>query len=121
MDEGAGVPLKVDAERREDAVVLRAAGEVDSYSAGALRDSLASAFTDAADAGLPVVLDLSGVAFFASSGLSVLVEYHLLGDERGTPLRLVSPSGSVLRALRATMLHQELELYFSLADALAAR
>lgn len=121
MGESAAIPLKVDAERRDDAVVLRASGEVDSYTSEALRDSLASAFTDAADARLPVVLDLSGVAFFASSGLSVLVEYHLLGSERGTPLRLVSPSGSVLRALRATMLHEELELYFSLADALAAR
>lgn len=119
MGESAAVPLKVDAERREDAVVLRASGEVDSYTAETLRDSLASAFADAA--GLPVVLDLSGVPFFSSSGLSVLVEYHLIGSEQGTPLRLVSPSGSVLRALRATMLHEELELYVSLADALAAR
>ncbi|TWP53641.1 STAS domain-containing protein [Lentzea tibetensis] len=120
-DDGVGAPLRVDTERREDAVVVRGAGEVDSYTAPLLRDRLAAAFTDAKSGGLPVVLDLSGVAFFASSGLSVLVEYHLLGVDRGTPLRLVAPAGSVLRALRATTLNELLELYFSLPEALAAR
>lgn len=109
--------LKVDSERLETAVVLRAEGEVDSYTAGLLRDELSAAF----DAGLPVVLDLSEVVFFASSGLSVLVEYHLLGEDRGTPLRLVSPAGSVLRALRATTLNETLELYLTLPEALAGR
>ena len=117
MDEGTAPPLKVDSEKLDAAVVLRAEGEVDSYSADLLRDKLSTAFS----AGLPVVLDLSGVAFFASAGLSVLVEYHLLGEERGTPLRLVTPAGSVLRALRATTLNETLELYFSLPEALAGR
>lgn len=109
--------LQVDAEQLEAAVVLRAEGEVDSYTANLLRDKLSTAF----EAGLPVVLDLSKVAFFASSGLSVLVEYHLLGEDRGTPLRLVSPAGSVLRALKATTLNETLELYFTLPEALAGR
>ena len=109
--------LRVDSEQLETAVVLRAEGEVDSYTAGLLRDKLAAAF----EAGLPVVLDLSDVAFFASSGLSVLVEYHLLGEDRGTLLRLVSPAGSVLRALRATTLNETLELYLTLPEALAGR
>jgi anti-sigma B factor antagonist len=109
--------LKVDTEQRDTAVVLRAEGEVDSYTAGLLRGELSTAFSS----GLPVVLDLSRVEFFASAGLSVLVEYHLLGEDRGTPLRLVSPAGSVLRALRATTLNETLELYFSLDDALRGR
>lgn len=117
MDENTATPLKVESEQLEAAVVLRAEGEVDSYTADLLRDKLAAAFK----AGLPVVLDLSDIEFFASAGLSVLVEYHLLGDERGTPLRLVTPAGSVLRALRATTLNETLELYFSLPEALAGR
>jgi len=120
-NEGVVAPLTVHTERRAEAVVLLAEGEVDSYTAPMLRDRLAEAFTDAAAARIPVVLDVSGVEFFASSGLSVLVEYHTLGADQGTPLRLVSPSGSVLRALRATMLNEVLELYFSLTEALAAR
>ncbi|MDX8035304.1 STAS domain-containing protein [Lentzea sp. BCCO 10_0856] len=117
MDEGTAPPLKVDTEQLDAAVVLRAEGEVDSYTADLLRDKLSTAFS----AGLPVVLDLSAVAFFASAGLSVLVEYHQLGEERDTPLRLVTPAGSVLRALRATTLNETLELYFSLPEALAGR
>lgn len=109
-------PFKVDSEKRDTVVVLRAEGEVDSYTADLLRDKLSAAFR----AGLPVVLDLSRVEFFASSGLSVLVEYHLLGEDRDIPLRLVSPRGSVLRALRATTLNETLELYLSLDEALAA-
>lgn len=119
-DEAAGTPLKVDTERRAEAVVLRAVGEVDSYTAAVLHEHLAAAFTDAATGRLPVVLDLSEVTIFASSGLSVLIEYHQLGSDRGTPLRLVSPSGSVLRALRATTLNEFLELYFSLPEAISA-
>lgn len=117
MDEGIETPLKVDTERLEAAVLLRAEGEVDSYTASLLRDKLSAAFT----ADLPVVLDLSAVEFFASAGLSVLVEFHLLAEDRGTALRLVTPAGSVLRALRATTLNETLELYFSLPEALAGR
>ncbi|WP_329792915.1 STAS domain-containing protein [Lentzea sp. DG1S-22] len=110
-------PLKVDVEQLPSAVVLRAEGEVDSYTADQLREKLAEAF----GAKLPVVLDVSEVEFFASAGLSVLVEYHLLGEDRGIPLRLVSPRGSVLRALRATTLNETLELYLSLDEALRGR
>lgn len=121
MNEDTAAPLKVESEKHGAAVVLRAEGEVDSHTAGLLRDKLSAAFSEVKTTRLPVVLDLSGIVFFASSGLSVLVEYHLLGDERGTPLRLVTPSGSVLRALRATTLNETLELYFTLDEALAGR
>ncbi|MFI6096405.1 STAS domain-containing protein [Lentzea sp. NPDC051213] len=119
-DEGMAA-LKVETEHRAEAVLLRAAGEVDSYTAPVLRESLAAAFTAAATAGLPVVLDLSEVAFFASSGLSVLIEYHQLGGDQDISLRLVSPSGSVLRALRATTLNEVLDLYYSLPEAISGR
>ncbi|GLY51470.1 STAS domain-containing protein [Lentzea sp. NBRC 102530] len=108
--------LKVESERLSGVVVLRAEGEVDSYTAELLRDELSEAY----GAGLPIVLDLSGVEFFASVGLSVLVEYHQRGEERGTALRLVSPRGSVLRALKATTLNETLELYVDLDAALRA-
>jgi anti-sigma B factor antagonist len=111
MDEAL---LKVESEQLPNAVVLRAEGEVDAYTADLLRAKLSEAF----GAGLPVVLDLSDVEFFASVGLSVLVEFHLRGEDSGTPLRLVSPRGSVLRALKATTLNQTLELYLDLDAAL---
>lgn len=117
---GAVAPLEMLTERRDNAVILRVTGEVDSYTAPLLQDRLAEVFTEVANSGLVVVLDMTGVSFLASSGLSVLVEYHTLGVERGTPLRVVAPAGSVLRALRATTLNEMLQLHASVAEALAA-
>lgn len=111
-------PMEATTEVEENAVVLRVTGEVDSYTAPLLHEHMAAAFKKAASAGLAVVLDMSGVSFLASSGLSVLVEYHLRGAEKGTPLRVVAPAGSVLRALRATTLTELLELYSSVSEAL---
>ncbi|MDX8140621.1 STAS domain-containing protein [Lentzea sp. BCCO 10_0061] len=111
MDEAL---LKVESERLPNAVVLRAEGEVDSYTADLLRAKLSEAF----GVGLPVVLDLSHVEFFASIGLSALVEFHQRGEDSGIPLRLVSPRGSVLRALKATTLNETLDLYLDLDAAL---
>lgn len=111
MDEAL---LKVESEQLPNAVVLRAEGEVDTYTADLLRSKLSEAF----GFGLPVVLDLSDVEFFASIGLSVLVEFHQRGEDSGVPLRLVSPRGSVLRALKATTLNETLDLYLDLDAAL---
>ncbi|SER45996.1 anti-anti-sigma factor [Lentzea xinjiangensis] len=112
-------PLEARTEQRENAVVLRVTGEVDSYSAPLLHDHLDEVFTDASARGLAIVLDMTDVSFLASSGLSVLVEYHQRGVDRGTPLRVVAPAGSVLRALRATTLNEMLELHDSVSEALA--
>ena len=114
-------PLDMESEQRENAVILRVTGEVDSYTAPLLHDRLAEVFTEAAGRGRTVVLDMTGVSFLASSGLSVLVDYHLRGVDEDTSLRVVAPAGSVLRALRATTLNEMLELHGSVAEALAAR
>ncbi|MCS7475755.1 STAS domain-containing protein [Umezawaea endophytica] len=113
-------PLRAERETRGDAVVVRAFGQVDSHTASELGEQLAAAFTDAAAGRGPVVVDLTGVDFLASVGLSLLVEYHQLGVRRGTPLRVVAPARNPLRALRATMLDQTLELYRTVPEALSA-
>ncbi len=118
---GGVTPLEATTELRENAVVLQVTGEVDSYTAPLLHDHLDEAFATAAERGLAVVLDMTGIAFMASSGLSVLVEYHLRGEDHGTPLRVVAPAGNVLRALRATTLNEMIQLYASVPEALAGR
>lgn len=114
-------PLRAACERRDDAVVVHVSGEVDSTTAPVLREQLTAAFADAAADRVPVVVDLTEVRFFASIGLSLLVEHHQLGARQGTPLRVVAPAGNMLRALRATTLDRVLELYAELPEALAAR
>ncbi|MET9628862.1 STAS domain-containing protein [Lentzea sp. NPDC006480] len=113
-------PLEAKTEQRDNAVILQVTGEVDSYTAPRLDEHLAAAFTEAARHGFAVVLDMTGVSFLSSSGLSVLVDHHTRGEDRGTPLRVVAPAGSVLRALRATMLNDLLELHDTVREALAA-
>lgn len=68
-------PLRWNVERLEHAILVRVAGEIDSCTAPQLREHLAGVFIDAANVGQPVVLDLSRIAVFPSSGLSVLIDY----------------------------------------------
>jgi anti-sigma B factor antagonist len=110
--------LRVEWESRDGAVVVSAVGDVDSETAASFRAGLAAAFTEA-EGGVPVVVDLTGVRFFASVGMALLVEHHRLGEDRGTPQRVVASAGSPLRALRAARLDQALDLYPDLAAALA--
>jgi anti-sigma B factor antagonist len=116
---GSMAPLEVKTEQRGNAVILEVTGEVDAYTASELHEQLAAAFTEAARHGRVVVLDMAGVSFLASTGLSMLVEYHTRGEDQGIALRVVAPAGSVLRALRATMLNEMLALYATVPEALA--
>lgn len=111
--------LRVEHADREEAVVLSAHGEVDGTNAPVLHEGLTAAFAAAAARTVPVVVDLTDVPFFASSGMALLVEHHKLGARRATPLRVVAPARSPLRALRAARLDQVLDLYPDLPAALA--
>lgn len=112
--------VRVEREPRDDVIVVRVSGQVDSSTAPEFGEWLASAFTDAARARVPVVVDLTAVDFLASVGLSLLVQYHQVGVGQGTPLRVVAPARNPLRALRATMLDQTLHLYPTVPEAVAA-
>ncbi|PRY37852.1 anti-sigma factor antagonist [Umezawaea tangerina] len=97
-------------EVRDGAVLLTVAGEVDATTAPKLRTWMDEAFaTDAS----PVVLDLSGVTFFGSVGLAMLVEYTERGD-----LRTVAPSRAVAAPIYLTTLDQVLKLYPDVEGAL---
>lgn len=112
--------IRVEREPHDDVVVVRVSGQVDSSTASEFGECLAEAFADAARDPVPVVVDLTAVDFLASVGLSLLVRYHLLGVGQGTPLRVVAPARNPLRALRATMLDQTLQLYPTVPLAVAA-
>ncbi|MFT7837924.1 STAS domain-containing protein [Saccharothrix sp. BKS2] len=110
--------LRVRREHRDGAVVVEVRGEVDGTNITLVRDELTAAFREAGSG--PVVIDLTGVGFFASIGMALLVEHQRLGEVRGTPLRVVAPARSPLRALRAARLDQVLDLYPDLTAALGA-
>lgn len=99
-----------------EAEVLEVAGEVDLLSVEVLDDALADAL---ARQPALLVIDLTGVSFLASVGMSVLLKAHrATGD--ATRLRVVAPERSTVgRALELTGLTEALAVAGTRTDALA--
>jgi anti-sigma B factor antagonist len=110
--------LFVDREVVDAAVVVRAHGDLDMATAELLDQQLRAAEAVVAPPA-PVVLDLTGVQFLASTGLALLVTHHELCAEHGTPLRIVASHRQVLRPIQITGLQQKLVIVDTVADALA--
>ena len=95
-----------------DARVVIVTGEVDTLTAPQLTDFLKEQLSTAR----VVVVDLDGVQFLGSAGLSALFEANELATEQDRALRLVCHSRIVNRALEAT----ELCECFTFADTVSA-
>lgn len=102
-----GSPFDAWCERREDAVVVVVTGELDLDSAEKLRELLRSP-----DAQAPtVVLDLRGLTFIDSSGLSVIVgEYHRARSEQFRFAVAVGGAPAVERLFELTGLRDTLAI-----------
>ncbi|PPK62070.1 STAS domain-containing protein [Actinokineospora auranticolor] len=100
---------------------VRARGEVDLGTVPVLRDALLSALDVDPSPGL-LVVDLTGVSFMGSVGLTVLVE----AGERATSLErdlivVATPGGVVRRAIEITGLDQALAIADDVDQATAGR
>jgi anti-sigma B factor antagonist len=97
-----------------DARVVTVTGEVDTLTApqlaGFLHEQLSTAWL--------VVVDLDGVEFLGSAGLSALFEANELATEQDRALRLVCHSRIVNRALEATELRERFTFADTVPDAL---
>ncbi|MGH3864743.1 MAG: STAS domain-containing protein [Pseudonocardiaceae bacterium] len=96
------------AEHGPDACVVTVTGEVDTITA----PRLASFLDKQLSVTRLVVVDLDGVDFLGSAGLSALFEAQERATREHRALRLVCHSRIVNRALEAT----ELREYFTFAD-----
>lgn len=83
-------------------VVLTVAGEVDSSTAPSLRAVVDSAFADRVPT---LTVDLDGVTFLDSAGLSVLAGAHRRAVEDGVLLRVLASTRAVVRPLQITGLY----------------
>jgi anti-sigma B factor antagonist len=98
------------AEHGSDARVVTVGGEIDTLTEFAV-------FVIGQLVVVPlVVLDLDGVQFLGSAGLSVLVKANKLAAQEGRHLRLVCHSGTINRALDVTGLREQ----FTFADTVSA-
>ena len=91
--------LQVATSTEGDQGVVSASGELDANSAGHLRDACDEVFAQGQAA---LVLDLAGITFIDSSGLSVLIYAYKQAGERDGSLTLRSSSAAVNRLLEMT-------------------
>ena len=104
-------------DRRNGAVVVSLAGELDLYNAEEVRGALLEAC-----AGEPQVLvvDLEEVRFIDSTALGVLIEARSkLADRNG--FRLAAPGLETRRALEVSGLDRHFVVHDTVAEALEAR
>jgi len=106
--------LDVQVRSIDSVVVVTATGEVDMASAPRLQRSIEDAVQGQSGV---LIVDLSGVGFFGSAGLSVLVLAS--ESEQVEELRVVA-SRVVRRPIEVTGLDQAVAVYDTLHSALAA-
>jgi anti-anti-sigma factor len=113
--------LVVEHGTREDAVVVRVEGAVDSITVGELSSHLTAALELAAThPARLLVIDLQPVTFFGSAGLNALFDCRELGLAAGTSVRLVADNDYVIRPLQVTKLDQVFEIHRTMTDALGS-
>jgi anti-sigma B factor antagonist len=92
-------------------------GEVDVYSAPALKDRI----TELLEAGdTTLIVDLGGVGFLDSTGLGALVEARAATTEAGGSLPLVCSQERILKLFTITGLDGVFTIHSSVGDAVAA-
>ncbi|SHG09711.1 anti-sigma B factor antagonist [Jatrophihabitans endophyticus] len=96
--------------------VVAVSGEVDVYSAPALKDSLSELLQSGVTS---VVVDLSDVAFLDSTGLGALVEARSATTEAGGALPLVCHQERILKLFAITGLDGVFSIHGTVDDAVA--
>jgi len=95
--------------------VVVATGEIDLYTAPALRDALIRA----GESSSRIVIDLSDVTFLDSTGLGVMLGAFGRARTAERSVALVGPTDVVKRVLHITRLDQVFPTYARLDEALA--
>ena len=109
--------LEVDISSVDSADLIDVRGELDIASAL----GLAGPLTDiATDGDRHVVLDLTGLSFMDSTGMSVLLNARRRLTRQGRQLLVVCPEGPVMRLFELTSLVDTLRVHPSKEAALAA-
>jgi anti-sigma B factor antagonist len=103
-------------DRRDGAVVVSLAGELDLYNAEEVRRALLDTLAEGAEL---LVVDLAEVTFIDSTALGVLIEARSrLSDRRG--FRLAAPGLEVRRALEVSGLERHFVVRDTVADAVGS-
>lgn len=97
--------------------VVAVSGEVDVYSAPALKEQFAELVRTGAST---LIVDLTDVAFLDSTGLGALVEARALTGDAGGSLPVVCTQDRILKLFTITGLDSVFTIHPTVVDALAA-
>jgi anti-sigma B factor antagonist len=102
------VDVQFETEKQEGALRIALAGDLDMSTAPAVEERL----IELEDGELPerVVLDLRGLRFIDSTGLSLLINANSRGRKAGRRLTIVSGTGAPRRILETTGLRSRLDI-----------
>ncbi|MFY8148780.1 MAG: STAS domain-containing protein [Prochlorococcaceae cyanobacterium] len=87
--------------------VIQVVGQIDSKTAGDLRDYLDQEIS----AGLPVALDVSEVPFMSSAGLRTLLMLHRRTEELSVALALVGLNELIVDTMKVTGFYEYFTSY----------
>ncbi len=112
--------LSVECEDRDECVVVRAIGDIDSSTVAELTGKLTAALQIARSHPTRLlIVDLQAVTFFGSAGLNAVLDCHEDGVAGGTSVRLVADNAQVVRPIKVTSLDRVLHVYSTVTDALS--
>lgn len=103
-------------DRRDGAVVVSLAGELDLYNAEEVRTALLDALVDGPEL---FIVDLEAVTFIDSTALGVLIEARSRMNDR-SGFRLAAPGLEVRRALEVSGLDRHFVVRDTVADAIGS-
>lgn len=98
---------------RDGVVIVALAGELDMSTV----DTAAAALKEATSRDVPVVVDLIGLRFFSSAGLTLLMRLH---EQPGARVHLAGDHRIVTRPLEITGLIDLFPVHGSVTEAVAA-
>jgi anti-sigma B factor antagonist len=103
-------------DRRNGAVIVSLAGELDLYNAEEVRSALLDTLANGPEL---LVVDLGEVAFIDSTALGVLIEARSRMNDR-SGFRLAAPGIEVRRALEVSGLDRHFVVHDTVADAVGS-
>jgi anti-sigma B factor antagonist len=111
------VDISVSQTSAGDVPILAVSGEVDVYSAPALKDRIGELIESGRNT---LIVDLSGVAFLDSTGLGALVEARAATTDAGGSLPLVCNQERILKLFTITGLDGVFNIHSTISDAVSA-
>lgn len=98
-----------------EAVVVQLHGEVDLAAALSFRECL----DEGAKHQKPVLLDMTHLQYFDTSGVRVIEAFLPYAREHAGPVAIISPTATIRRGLQLMGVHQQIPIIGSVDDALA--